>query len=105
MRNLAIPSRKGTTIAGCPIFGASFAPKVGIRATREPLSQPNCPKGADSHQEALATMGRGHSMTFNPQSHLSTSRQIRRVSARKAKADSDPQVGKIIPFSAQKNAL
>jgi hypothetical protein len=23
---------------GCPIFGAFFAPKVGIRARREPLS-------------------------------------------------------------------
>jgi hypothetical protein len=28
-------------LAGCPIFGASFASKVGLRASREPLSQPN----------------------------------------------------------------
>jgi hypothetical protein len=27
--------------AGCPIFGAYFAPKVGIRAKHEPLSLPS----------------------------------------------------------------
>jgi hypothetical protein len=38
-----VHSIKTTTYAGCPIFTALLAAKVGIRATREPPSLPSPP--------------------------------------------------------------